>query len=88
MAAHAHDDHMHWELEARVDISDADISTMPDGLNFSMTVSQSAGTVYVADPIASHIVIVDIESAAVTGEIEPGFVPASLSWLGIAAEHE
>lgn len=88
MAAHDHDDHMHWELEARVDISDEDISTMPDGLNFSMTVSQSAGTVYVADPIASHIVIVDIESAAVTGEIEPGFVPASLSWLGIAAEHE
>ena len=84
MAAHTHDDHVHWELENRIDISEQDIASMPDDVNFSMAVSQSANAVYVADPIASHIVIIDIEAAEITSEVELDFVPVSLGWLGIA----
>lgn len=88
LSAHEHDGEAHWELETRIDISDQDVSAMPDGSGFTMTVSQNAAQVYVADPIASHIVIVDLESASITGELELDFVPAAVSWLGIAESHD
>lgn len=85
--AHMHDGHMHWEFHERVDAIQGDINDMPDGASFSMTMSQNHGYVYVSDPIARHVVKVNLESLAVSEEVELNFVPASITWLGIADEH-
>lgn len=87
LSAHTHDDHTEWELEERFDISDEDLEMMPDDASFSMTLSQNAAIVYVADPIAQHVLVIDLESGETTGDIELDFVPADVTWLGIAEEH-
>ena len=84
LTGHDHDGEMHWELAGQVDITQEDISTMPQGMNFSMTVAQNGEFAYVADPIAQHIVQVHLEDLEVEGELELTFPPAGLTWLGIA----
>jgi hypothetical protein len=49
-----------------------------------MTVAQNGELVYVSDPIAQHIVKINLETVTVTHEIELDFIPASIAWLGIA----
>jgi hypothetical protein len=88
LEAHEHDGHMHWEFHERVDVIEDDVAGLPEGASFSMTMSQSHGYVYVSDPIAQHIVKVNLESLAVSEEIELNFVPTSIAWLGIAEEHD
>ncbi|KMT65806.1 hypothetical protein [Catenovulum maritimum] len=89
LSAHQEGGHSHWEFETRIDISEEDVASMPDGMSFSMTLSQNSHLAFVADPIAQHIVQVDLESAQITAEIELNFTPASLTWLGIAeTEHD
>lgn len=80
--------HTHWEYGARLDITDADVSQMPSGMKFSMTLAQNGHTVYIADPIAQHIVVVDLEVLAITDEIELDYAPAMVTWLGIAEGHD
>ena len=89
MSYHSDDDHNHWEVTARVDISEEDVSAMPEGQQFSMAVSQYAGVVYVADPLANHVVSVDLESASIEEHVELDFAPKAISWLGIAeSDHD
>ncbi|MDQ2044085.1 5-methyltetrahydrofolate--homocysteine methyltransferase [Pseudoalteromonas sp. 20-92] len=87
-SAHDHDGEMHWELAGQVDITQADVTTMPEGMSFSMTVAQNGQFAYIADPIAQHIVQVHLEDLEVEGELELTFPPASITWLGIAEEVE
>ena len=84
LTGHDHDGEMHWELAGQVDITEQDVSTMPEGMSFSMTVAQNGEFAYIADPIAQHIVQVHLEDLEVEGELELTFPPASLTWLGIA----
>ncbi|WP_457934295.1 5-methyltetrahydrofolate--homocysteine methyltransferase [Pseudoalteromonas sp. SCSIO 43210] len=86
LEAHAHDGHTHWELAGQVDITEQDVTTMPEGMNFSMTVAQNSQFAYVADPIAQHVVQVHLEDLEVEGELELTFPPAAITWLGIAQE--
>mgnify|MGYP001949791651 CR=1 FL=1 len=86
LAAEEHDGHTHLEFEDRLDISEQDIATMPEGASFGMTLSKNDNHVYVADPMEQHILQIDIESMSIEGDIELDFVPASMVWLGIAAE--
>ena len=79
---------MHWELEGQVDITEQDVSTMPEGMSFSMTVAQNGQFAYVADPIAQHVVQVHLEDLEIESELELTFPPASITWLGIAQETE
>jgi len=89
LSAHNHDGEIHWELEQSLDISEEDVSTMPEGMSFSLTVSQNGDYAYVADPIAKHILQIDLETITIKGDIEISFIPQSLIWLGIAEEeHE
>lgn len=88
LAAEEHDGHTHLEFESRLDISEEDITTMPDGASFTMTLSKNDNHVYIADPMAQHILQVDIESMSIEGDIEIDFVPKSMVWLGIAEEGE
>ncbi|GAA79507.1 hypothetical protein [Pseudoalteromonas sp. BSi20495] len=88
LKAHAHDGHTHWELAGQVDITEQDVTTMPEGMKFSMTVAQNSQFAYVADPIAQHVVQVHLEDLEVEGELELAFPPAAITWLGIAQEEE
>lgn len=88
LEAHDHDGHTHWELAGQVDITEADVTTMPEGMSFSMTVAQNGQFAYVADPIAQHIVKVHLEDLEIEGELELTFPPAAITWLGIAEEEE
>ena len=69
LEAHAHDDHIHCELAGQVDITQEDVTTMPEGMKFSMTVAQNGQFAYVADPIAQHVVKVHLEDLEVEGEL-------------------
>ena len=80
--------HTHWEYGARLDITEADVNLMPEGMKFSMTLAQNGHTVYIADPISQHIVVVDLEVLAITDEIELDYAPAMITWLGIAEGHD
>lgn len=75
-----------WELEQSLDITDEDITNMPDNASFSMTVAQNGHYVYVSDPIAKHVLQVNLETLEIDGDIEVDFVPKSIGWLGIAEE--
>lgn len=86
LSAHDHDGETHWELEQSLDISDEDIADMPDGINFSMTMAQNGNYVYVSDPIAQHVLQIDLETIEVVSDIELGFAASSIEWLGIAEE--
>jgi len=85
---HEHDGHKEWEFAGRVDISEEDVSTMPEGMSFSMTVTQNDHFAYVADPIAKHVVQVHLEDMEIEGDIELTFAPANITWLGIAKESD
>lgn len=81
---HEHDGHMEWEFSGRVDISEEDVSNMPEGMSFSMTVAQNDHYAYIADPIAQHVLQVHLVDMEIEGDIELNFAPAKLTWLGIA----
>ena len=85
---HEHDGHTHWELEERVDITEEDVSTMPEGSKFTMAVAQNGHYVYVTDPIAKHVLQIDLDDFSIEGDTELDFIPASVVWLGIAEEGE
>ncbi|BDX07029.1 5-methyltetrahydrofolate--homocysteine methyltransferase [Planctobacterium marinum] len=88
LETHEHDGHMHWELAGQIEISSEDLSMMPEGLSFSMAVAQSGEYVYVADPIAQHILQIHLEDMEVEGDMELDFAPKSIVWLGIAEEYD
>ncbi|MFC4701821.1 5-methyltetrahydrofolate--homocysteine methyltransferase [Glaciecola siphonariae] len=86
LSAHIHGGVNEFEFEGAVTLSTQDLSAMPEGLSFTMTVAQNANYVYVADPIAQHILMVHIEDREVEGDFELDFAPANVTWLGIAEE--
>ncbi|CAH9053428.1 hypothetical protein PSEHALCIP103_00821 [Pseudoalteromonas haloplanktis] len=88
LEAHAHDGEIHWELIGQVDITQEDVTTMPEGMKFSMTVAQNGQFAYVVDPIAQHVVQVHLEDLEIEGELELTFPPVAITWLGIAQEEE
>ncbi|WP_340677069.1 5-methyltetrahydrofolate--homocysteine methyltransferase [Paraglaciecola sp.] len=86
LSPHEHNGETHWELTTSLNTTEQDISTMPTGMSFGMTVAQNGHYVYVSDPIAKHVLQIDLESLKITGDIELDFAPASITWLGIAEE--
>lgn len=88
LSAHAHGDHLHWEEAGTIQLNDGDLSAMPEGGKFALTVAQDGHYAYVADPIAKHVLKIDLETVAVVGDIELDTVPAGITWLGIAEGHD
>jgi hypothetical protein len=86
LSVHEHEGVNEFEFEARVDISEQDLSTMPEGQSFKMTVAQNDSYVFVSDPIAQHVLMIHIEDREIEGDFELDFMPSSLTWLGIS-EH-
>ncbi|CAM4412067.1 YncE family protein [Pseudoalteromonas maricaloris] len=85
-AGHDHDGEHHFEAAGEVQVSDADLTTMPEGHGFQITFSHSEQAVYVSDPIAKQIKKFDLEEAKLVDTFELDYVPEKLVWLGIAAE--
>lgn len=85
---HEHDGHIHWEFGDRLDITDADVADMPEEMNFTLAFAQNGHTAYVADPIAQHIVMIDLDLMEKAGEIDLGFAPSAITWLGIGEIHD
>jgi hypothetical protein len=50
---------------------------MPEGDSFSMTVAQNGH--YVADPIAQHVLHIDLETMTIEGDIEIDFTPSFIA---------
>ena len=86
LSAHVHEGMNEFEFEGRVDISEQDISAMPEGQSFKMTVAQNGAYAFISDPIAQHVLMVHIEDMEIEGDFELDFVPANLTWLGIVEE--
>lgn len=85
---HDHDGHSHWEFSERILITEEDLANTPEEAGFSLAFSHSGHYAYVTDPIAQHVVIIDLEEKTIAGELELGFVPTALTWLGIAEAHD
>ena len=88
LKSHLHNGETEWEFASRVDFTEQDVSTMPDGQSFSLVMSQHADTAYISDPIANTIVAVDLADGDVTTALSLDFTPANISWLGIKNEEE
>ena len=61
---------------------------MPEGHSFAMAASQKDDHIYVADPIAQHVLRVDIDEMSIEGDMELDVTPSKLIWLGIKEEGE
>ncbi|GLR71428.1 5-methyltetrahydrofolate--homocysteine methyltransferase [Agaribacter marinus] len=81
---HEHNGELEFEFESAIGVSNEDISAMPEGHNFSMTMSQNDEHLYIADPIAQHILQIDLTEMSIEDDIELDIIPSRLVWLGIA----
>ncbi len=77
-----------FEFAAKVQLTSADISTMPSGSRFELAISASDDKVYVANPIDSTLLTIDITDAEVVATKQLNFMPHKLVWLGIAQAAE
>lgn len=73
-----------FEFAAKVQLTSADVSTMPEGSRFELAISASDDKVYVTNPIDNTLLTVDIAEAEVTATQQLNFMPHKLVWLGIA----
>lgn len=83
---HLHAGHTHWEVKGKVAVTQADVSAMPEGQNFALTFSQNGHYVFVSDPMAQHVLKIDLDMVAVEDDIELDFVPGAMTWVGIPGE--
>ncbi|EGM77454.1 hypothetical protein Rhein_2487 [Rheinheimera sp. A13L] len=77
-----------FELADKVQITTADLTTMPTGSQLQLAISAADDKVYVADPLSKTVSTIDLEEAEVTETQELGFTPHKLVWLGIPAGHD
>ena len=77
-----------FEIAGKVQLTTADVSTMPEDSRFELAISASDDKVYVTNPIDNTLLTVDIADAEVVATKQLSFVPNKLVWLGIAAPAE
>ena len=77
-----------FEFAGKVQITTADLTTMPTGSQLQLAISAADDKVYVTDPLSKTVSTVDLAEAEVTDKQELGFTPHKLVWLGIAAAHD
>ncbi|WP_213998956.1 5-methyltetrahydrofolate--homocysteine methyltransferase [Arsukibacterium sp.] len=73
-----------FEFVAKVQLTTADVSTMPAGSRFELAISASDDKVYVLNPIDSSLLTVDVADGEVVATQQLNFMPHKLVWLGIA----
>ncbi|MDR6981980.1 hypothetical protein J2X32_000588 [Rheinheimera pacifica] len=87
---HEHEgtDEAAFEFAAKVQLTTADVSTMPQGSRFELAISASDDKVYVINPINRTLLTVDTADAEVVATKQLNFMPHKLVWLGIAEPAE
>ncbi|MBV2129171.1 5-methyltetrahydrofolate--homocysteine methyltransferase [Arsukibacterium indicum] len=88
---HQGTDEAAFEFAAKVQLTTADVSTMPQGSRFELAISASDDKVYVLNPIDRSLLTVDVADGEVVATKQLNFMPHKLVWLGIAdaaAEHD
>ncbi len=66
------------------------VATMPTAAPFpAIAASRAEETVFVSDPVARDIAVIDLETAAIAERLPLSFSPAGMAWLGMEAhEHD
>lgn len=77
-----------FELAGKVQITTADLTTMPTGSQLQLAISAADDKVYVSDPLSKTISTVDLAETKVTEQQELGFTPHKIVWVGIPAAHQ
>jgi hypothetical protein len=77
-----------FEFAAKVQLTTADVATMPEGSRFELAISASDDKVYVTNPIEQTLLTVDIADAEIVATKQLNFMPHKLVWLGIAQPAE
>lgn len=77
-----------FEVAAKVQLTTADVATMPEGSRFELAISASDDKVYVTNPIDNTLLTVDTADAEVVATKQLDFVPHKLVWLGVAEPAE
>lgn len=77
-----------FEFAAKVQLTTADVATMPEGSRFELAISASDDKVYVTNPIEQTLLTVDIADAEIVASKQLNFMPHKLVWLGIAQPAE
>ena len=77
-----------FEFAAKVQLTTADVSTMPSGSRFELAISASDDKVYVLNPIDRSLITVDLADAEVVATKQLNFMPHKLVWLGITEPAE
>lgn len=87
---HGHEgtDEAAFEFAAKVQLTTADVGTMPQGSRFELAISASDDKVYVINPIDQTLLTVDTADAEVVATKQLNFMPHKLVWLGIAEPAE
>lgn len=88
---HGHEhggDEAAFALATKVQLTTADVSTMPTGSRFELAIPAAGDKVYVTNPIDSSLLTIDLEDAAIVATKQLNFVPQKLVWLGITAEDD
>lgn len=82
--AHAGADEVAFKLVTKMQLTTADVSTMPAGSRFELAISASDDKVYVVNPIDQTLLSIDLDKAEVIATKQLNFKPHKLVWLGIA----
>lgn len=77
-----------FEFAAKVQLTTADVTAMPQGSRFELAISASDDKVYVINPIDRTLLTVDTADAEVVATKQLNFMPHKLVWLGIAEPAE
>ncbi len=77
------DGNTEWHFGLRISTSDAAGIGMPEGLHYSMTESQSDGHLYVYDPIAERIAVIEPSLFELTERWDVNYSASRILWLGI-----
>ncbi|RVT45670.1 5-methyltetrahydrofolate--homocysteine methyltransferase [Rheinheimera sediminis] len=77
-----------FALANKVQITTADLTTMPTGSQLQLAISAADDKVYVADPLSKTVSTIDLEEAKVIEKQELGFTPHKMVWVGIPAGHD
>jgi hypothetical protein len=77
-----------FDLAGKVQITTADLTTMPTGSQLQLAISAADDKVYVTDPLSKTVSTVDLAEAKVTEKQELGFTPHKIVWVGIPTAHQ
>ena len=72
-----------WSIANTVQAITSNIAALPTGSRFELAFS-AGHEVFVSDPIANQIKVIDLDAAEVADTIQLDFTPHKFTWLGIA----